>query len=165
MKLIIRYFLLALFFFSFADKTFAGGPDIKAIITATLKLGYSFGKDGGFTSGLELSVIYISKNDQINFGNSFSIDFNEARTKIHIGIQAYYTIIAGIDVGPTLSISRITKEASLGYSITPFAGLLLYPYFSYTDLLTDDKIYEVGGFLRVPLFFYTNRGLKFFLDL
>lgn len=96
-----------------------------------IKLGYTYGENGGFTYGFELSVTSNVLPDEptLCYGVVFDIDFNKHWTKIHFGAEGNL-ITLGLDIGPTLLIQNGTT--TLGFSIIPYCGALLYLYYNYS---------------------------------
>ena len=121
-----------------------------------VKLGYMFGKGGGFTWGLEVSLTSVDadiiKNDI--YGILMDIDFRNNLTKIHLGGE-YVTFIhntitnIGISFGPTYIVNRGVQD--LGLTCTAFTGAFAYPYYGFTLSASGNTYHEAGCFIKLPL--------------
>ncbi len=116
----------------------------QVVLNPGIKLGHTFGENGGFTWGLEVSL---TSGDGPWFGGVVDIDFCKERTKFHIGFQG--SMIAGASLGPTFIVEK--GETDVGISVVPFAGAILYPYYAFTLRPKKSVIHEAGGFLKVPI--------------
>lgn len=116
-------------------------------ISPGIKLGYTFGKGGGFTFGAEVSYIVWYKNAANAVVLSYDIcsqDSAKRLSKLHLGYQLSTAFIGG-EVGPTI-VWQGTKP-QFGATLTPFIGLGAYIYYSYTMVLTQQKDIDEWGFL------------------
>ncbi len=133
--------LLLLFVFpqniSIAQRTF---------INPGIKLGYQFGKDGGFSFGFETSFTYMGEKGFF-YGAVFAIDRFQRKNYIHIGLEVA-TPFVGLEVGPTFLNGT---EPDIGFGATIYTGLGLYPYFRYTNMKINPDVYELGTFLKLPV--------------
>jgi hypothetical protein len=118
-----------------------------------VKCGYTFGDNGGFTWGYEMSITYQQtrtfgyKNYPYYIGVVLDIDFCKDMTKIHLGAEL--ASLAGLCIGPTWITEN--GKTDLGFSITPYTGLFLYPYYSFTYRSEKPNIHEIGGYLKLPI--------------
>ena len=121
-------------------------------ISPGIKLGYTFGQGGGFTTGIEVS--YIVWRNELPMAVVLNIDLcgREEKLeyqKIHLGWQISHVV--GIEAGPTIIWDD--GGASLGMTVTPFAGLVFpYGYYSYTlDFAGGRQRNEAGLLLKMPV--------------
>ncbi|MBK7103791.1 MAG: hypothetical protein IPH62_00705 [Ignavibacteriae bacterium] len=144
-KLIILFIII-----SFPNIYGGQFPKHLNIISPGIKLGYAFGENGGFVYGFEVSYISVDQDRIWNYGSVLSYDIGRNYQKLHIGIEGFL-YFGGVDFGPTLLLER--ENIYYGYSITPFLGLLIYPYFTYSKIwnLDENTIYELGGYGKIPL--------------
>lgn len=128
-------------------------------VSAGVKIGHTFGPEGGFTWGLEASVSDWDWSGVMEpvlmHGVVFSFDHNTDTDaeKLHIGFEigAVISIAStGLDLGPTIIFDR-TKPTRLGFTLTPFLGAFtLHPYYSVT-LGSGDAIEEAGLIGKIPI--------------
>ena len=78
---------------------FAFATDNVNIISPGIKLGYVFGKHGGFTVGVEVSYVNWIK-PFIGIGPTLNIDYFNKTLKFHL--NAELVSFAGFSVGPAL---------------------------------------------------------------
>jgi len=121
---------------SFAQRTF---------ISPGIKLGYQFGKDGGFTFGIEMSLTFWERKGPI-YGVVVAVDGFKAKYDYHLGLELTNGI--GLEVGPTIS-ERYGYD--LGFRATVFTGLILYPYYCYTYMKKNPNQHQIGTFIKVPI--------------
>ncbi|MBI3259435.1 MAG: hypothetical protein HYZ54_08195 [Ignavibacteriae bacterium] len=122
-----------------------------------IKLGYSFGKNGGFVWGLEFSVTTVisrSYNQGLLIGAVVDIDFCRNWRRVHFGIESspfgIDYLCAGIDIGP--SITTIDTHTYYGFSVIPYLGAGAYPYFNYTFTGKDSLgLFELGSYIKIPI--------------
>lgn len=117
-------------------------------ISPGVKLGYTFGKQGGFTGGFEVSYIVWYKNTA--HAAVLVVDLQEKMAKYHIGYQISH--VAGIELGPTL-VLRTDRKPDFGWTTTPFIGAVVpYLYYSHTFMFSPEKdIDETGLLLKLPI--------------
>jgi len=122
-------------------------------INPGLKLGYTFGENGGFTWGYELSITFqqetIIRYVKVPYciGLVLDVDYCKNITKTHFGAE--FASLGGLCVGPTW-ISEGGKT-DLGFSIIAFTGVILYPAYTYTYRKEKQDIHEIGGYLKLPI--------------
>jgi len=114
------------------------------VLNPGVRVGYIFGEGGGLTFGAELSHTWVWENGAIA-GAVAAVDFTPQNVRIHFGAEGAFGI--GVDLGPTVYLGR---ESDIGFSVTPFAGLFLYPYYSYTFRMSGENEQEVGAALKYP---------------
>ncbi|MBI3259433.1 MAG: hypothetical protein HYZ54_08185 [Ignavibacteriae bacterium] len=124
-----------------------------------IKLGYNFGQSGGFTYGFELSVTSdFGKFPGWLSGIVMDIDFSKNWNKIHLGVESSFGS-AGFDIGPTFILED--GKMDTGFSVTPFLGLGLIPYYTITYRRDDvQDIREAGTYLKYPLTIISGTGFK-----
>jgi len=122
---------------SFAQKTF---------ISPGIKLGYQFGKDGGFTFGMEMSLTFWERKGPI-YGVVVAVDGFRGRYDYHLGLEVA-TLAMGIEVGPTIS-GRYDYDS--GFSTTVYSGFVLYPYYRYTYMKKNPNQHQIGTFIKIPI--------------
>jgi len=124
----------------------ASANDNVNIISPGIKMGYVFGKYGGFTIGIEVSYVNWVK-PFIGIGPTLNIDYFNKTLKIHLNAEVV-SIVGGIAAGPTLVLKH--GNWYWGYNFCLFAGLQYYLFFNYTNIY-NFKFEEVGAFLKYPL--------------
>ena len=111
-----------------------------------IKLGYTFGAHGGFIWGLEVSYTFVNKS--FFWGPLIDVDFCKDRVKTHVGIEGFF-LLAGVDIGPTWISEK--GKTKLGYSIIPFTGLVIIPYYNLTFIPGKSTLREIGSYLKIPI--------------
>ena len=111
------------------------------------KLGYAFGKQGGFTWGGEASYIWFRDIDDPPRGIVFDLDGNGRMTKLHTGFEV--VSFAGLEAGPTVVFEDDGTRA--GLTLTSFAwAVVAMPYYSHTFVPGPD-IPEAGVYIKYPI--------------
>ena len=113
-----------------------------------IKMGYMFGEKGGFVFGVELSVINLNNESPASWGCLLDFDIIHNVKRFHLGIEGIAYIV-GLDIGPTFVFEK--GESYTGLSIIPFGGLILVPYYNYTDLFKNASYSEIGSYLKIPI--------------
>lgn len=118
------------------------------------KFGYAFGSEGGFIFGVEGSYFHLS--DGKSFGAVLSIDAWENTRRFHLGVESnfdgqqnVYLNLVGFEIGPTLL--KHNGEYDLGLGVTPYAGIFIIPYYTFTYYDKDFMMHEAGSYLKVPI--------------
>jgi hypothetical protein len=121
------------------------------------KLGYTFGKDGGFAGGLEVS--YFPNNSNLNNSITglligFTCDLTlltHGRALLHVGAEGLIGAgLAGLDFGPTLVFTSERVYPALTF--IPFFGVIRYPFYEYTvPFFHLEPITTIGGYIKVPV--------------
>jgi len=148
-KFIFQVFVIMLFF----DTGLLFSQDERIWFNPGMKIGYTFGENGGFTWGYEMSITYQQAktigNIKIPYytGLVIDIDYCNDIKKIHLGAE--FASVAGICIGPTWITENGKTE--VGFSIIPYTGLFLYPYYSFTYRSEKPNIHEIGGYLKLPI--------------
>ncbi len=96
------------------------------------------------TTGVELSYTRVSQDGA--WGILSSVDWSSGLFKAHVGIQASRGV--GLSVGPTLTTAG--DNVDYGFTATPFAGFVLYPFYAYTWRAHSPDIQEAGLFVKIP---------------
>jgi len=142
MKFVFRVFLLlAIMIFS---KVIAQD---RWFINPGIKLGYAFGENGGFISGLEISVTNVPDARRPILGACVSIEQTNSTTFVHCALEA--SGLVGISLGPTIVVSE--GDHRLGIGGTVFGGLVVMPYYRLTYIPNWSVLNEVGSFIKIPL--------------
>jgi len=119
------------------------------IFSPGIKLGYAFGENGGFAFGFEGSFMITGEyGDDPIYGIVFDYDWGGEINKFHIGFE-YIRYLGGLDIGPTIAWKD--EQSYLGFSVIPFIGVLINPYYNYTFLNSEFDLHEVGAYLKVPI--------------
>lgn len=114
-----------------------------------IKLGYTFGENGGFAFGFEVSFTVTGDyGDDPIYGVVFDYDWSGEIDKFHIGVE-YFHYLGGIDIGPTIAWKDGQKY--IGFSAIPFIGVLINPYYNYSYFNSEFDLHEVGAYLKIPL--------------
>ena len=114
-----------------------------------MKFGYTFGKEGGFTWGFEVSAIkYLETGYQ---GGVIDLDFCQDDIKLHAGYEIQPSLILpGVCIGPSLRLHRGRFDP--GFSIIPYYGVIAIPYYNYSYFpLSTKSISEIGTYIKVPI--------------
>ncbi len=125
---------------------FAFSAEAQTLVNPGIKLGYRFGDKGGFVAGFDLSIMFARENHYYGFvlatdGTNKNIDF-------HAGFE-YGRGIAGICIGPVLRISPAPHL--FGFRVTPYAGILLVPYYNYQFLAPSESEHEIGTYIKFTI--------------
>ena len=120
--------------------------DFRTFVNPGIKLGYTFGDQRGFTLGFECSITRMV-GDRFSYGGVASVDFCRQLIRVHTGMQASWGI--GVEWGPTFI--RDGSESQFGHSLTPFLGIVAYPYYTMTFRGESPTLYEVGSYVKVPI--------------
>ena len=126
----------------------------KAFVNPGVKVGYMFGENGGFVWGFEISVlIYNAKQDML-WGIVLDYDIVNNMKRLHIGIEGTRAAI-GLDIGPTFVWEN--DESYTGFSIIPFGGIIIIPYYNFTYLIHKGDFHEIGSYLKISIGDYKFR--------
>jgi len=109
------------------------------------KLGYTFGDNGGFTGGFEVS--YFPTQTAPAYGYTCDLTFWHDYSSLHFGIE--FANFLSIDVGPTLFFSNKTFE--IGLSAIPWCGVICYVYYEFAWPIGHPLIQSLGGYLKLPI--------------
>ena len=121
-------------------------------INPGIKLGYVFGKDGGFNFGIEISVTTTRDNNgHDTYGALISFESFHDKEVAHIGFEVFPNIWYGFSMGPSLVFS--SENSDIGIATTIFGGAFILPYYRYTYLPSSPDFHEVGSYLKllIPL--------------
>ena len=114
-----------------------------------IKIGYTFGPNGGMTYGIEIS--YTKLYDEASAeGFVFDLDYTPTLKtwKAHGGYEIGTAF--GLCAGPTLIFSP--EKTEIAASLIPYIGGGLYFYYHFLIRFTSDpNIHEIGGYAKVPL--------------
>jgi len=111
-----------------------------------LKVGYTFGANGGFTFGYEVSIVAINLSNESRYGIVYDYDTFGVNSKHHIGIEYMYQA-GGIDIGPTFFSNN--DFSKIGFSIIPSGGALILPYYNFTYIDQQTMFHEVGSYGKI----------------
>ncbi len=116
-------------------------------VSPGIKLGYQFGKDGGFIFGIEISAVQVGKYTAI--GGVLDLDFCKDNTMFHIGFQQSALPI-GYDLGPSLYFKD--SKTYFGYSANIFSGFIAMPFYGINYFPSEKvTIHEAGSYLKYPI--------------
>jgi len=128
----------------------------QGLINPGIKLGYTFGPNGGFVYGIEVSYTAYMQNNGIG-GLVVDVERCNNMTMMHFGFEGSYTGFElnsipypGICVGPSL-IWDDKQPAELAFSIIPFFGFMALPYFEYTIRREKPNLTQTGIYFKVPV--------------
>ena len=143
MKTLLNILILICFNASVAS------AQISTYVNPGIKLGYAFGENGGFTFGYELSFVFIKGgNDDSRFGIVIDYDWVKDTRRLHLGTEYMYRFF-GIDVGPT--VAWCSGSSKTGFSVIPFGGLMILPYYNFTYLDNETEYHEIGTYVKLAL--------------
>jgi hypothetical protein len=117
-------------------------------INPGIKLGYMFGENGGFVYGFEISVTHYDEKSGPIWGCVLDWDVTKELNKVHFGVEGS-ALFMGLDIGPTYAW-RDDKHY-YGFSIIPFAGAFLIPYYNYTYLGPNNSTHEIGSYIKLTI--------------
>ncbi len=124
-------------------------------ISPGVKLGYSFGDNGGFIFGFETSLFMTgSYNDDPVYGVVFNYDWIGEAELLHVGFE-YSRNAVGLELGPTFGWQK--GELSSGIGVTPYLGFMIYPFYNYTYLANGSVYNGIGSFIKLPIQIDDNR--------
>lgn len=116
------------------------------IFSYGVKLGYQFGKEGGFVYGLEVSVTNYTKNGFGGLGGVIDIDFCKDKKMIHFGFE-HSLLWVGYDIGPTFYFKD--NKLFYGGTVNIFTGYLIYPFYGYSYFPAEQiSIHQIGTYLK-----------------
>jgi len=122
----------------------ATGYTQETYLNPGLKFGHTFGDKGGYTIGFEISYTWFIHEK--GYGAFIGIDYCAKAKRIRYNVGAEYLFLA---IGPTLIVEENSRD--VGLNVTPFAGLIFIPYYSYTYRIAKDDLHELGSFLKIPI--------------
>lgn len=127
----------------------SGPPKHNYFLNPGMKLGYAFGENGGFTYGFELSFVVTSRDSKHpSRGITLNYDFISKGSRVHLGFE-YLSPFIGIDVGPTMYTTQSTNN--FGFSVIPFIGIFIIPYYNFTYINSDGTFNEIGSYIKIPI--------------
>ena len=127
-------------------------PD-SAIVSPGVKLGYTFGEEGGFTFGVELSVL-------VRTGPSLSVVLAHGPVLdlswtwdgifvLHAGYELA-SVVLGVEAGPSLVVGR--GATRFGFGVTPWlGGIVVAPYYGHTFVVGGEAVDELGAYFKLPI--------------
>ncbi len=127
-----------------------------------VRLSYTFGKNGGFTTGFEISCTYLDLESPIIWGILISVDSRRSFNKIHLGVEVVsprITRTIGISIGPTMT--KDNNITDYGFTSTVFGGVIIYPFYAYTWRANSQDIHEMGAFLKLHMHIYGKIDIRF----
>ena len=123
-------------------------------LTVGLKVGYAFGQSGGLVMGIEGSYFHLA-GDGKSIGAVISIDGFKEDRRLHLGIESNFKTkakdvmeLAGFEVGPTILMHDGGYDIGIG--ATPYFGVFIIPYYSFTFYDKDFQTHEAGTYLKLP---------------
>jgi hypothetical protein len=115
-----------------------------------VKFSHTFGEQGGYTFGVELSYTFASHELAGLVGLVFSQDvcFSANRRKAHFGVE-YIPVppFVGLQIGPTFL--KEDNVSSVGFTTTLFSGAFLIPYAALTFQEKRSVLFEAGTYLKI----------------
>ncbi|MBI3112570.1 MAG: hypothetical protein HYZ01_13465 [Ignavibacteriales bacterium] len=119
------------------------------IVNPGVKVGYTFGPDGGFISGIEVSVTTYLGEKLGAAGVLVSVESLGNLRMTHVGIEYFPHPWVGVSLGPTFI--RDEARNDLAWSTTIFGGMFVLPY--YRAILRTDSthLHEIGTFVKLPI--------------
>ena len=119
-----------------------------------LKIGYSFGNNGGLTMGIEGSYFHLA-DDGRSVGAVISVDGWKEYRRLHLGIESNFKTkaedvmeLAGFEIGPTILMRD--GEYDIGIGATPYFGVFIIPYYTFTFYDENFHTHEAGTYLKFP---------------
>lgn len=146
----MKFLLLALIIFFLSTGIYA-----QVFVNPGIKLGYAFGKEGGFVFGWEISVTFLG--DYMIWGIVADYDTIKDLNRFHLGIECSRAGI-GLDVGPSFAWEN--EKSYAGFSIIPYGGLLVYPYYNYSYFWKRGSIHEIGSYFKLTFVKVKNVSIQ-----
>lgn len=115
-------------------------------ISPGFNIGYRFGEGGGVIGGLEVSIVQWGNRSY--GGVVFAWDAIHGMNNFHVGLE-YGVGFFGACVGPVVATNKDT--AAIGLRLTPYAGAIFIPYYSYQFFQSLPSSHEVGMYLKFPI--------------
>ncbi len=137
-----KIFLLSFFAISFHSSC----ESELIFVCPGLKIGYTFGNQGGFTLGYEVSIVIVSLTTDSRYGIVYDYDIFRDNAKYHIGLEYMYRV-GGIDIGPTFFRSPSLNKT--GFTVIPFGGMFVLPYYNFTYIDHQTMFHEVGTYGKI----------------
>jgi hypothetical protein len=126
-------------------------PD-STVVSPGFKLGYTFGKGGGFTSGLEVTVLWRNGPDLeaiVAHGPALNLTWRRhGAFDARLGWEAVSWFV-GLELGP--SLVHDANGTHVGLGISPWLGALVVPYYTYTYLFDGAPMRELGSYFKLPI--------------
>jgi hypothetical protein len=124
-----------------------------------VKLGYTFGPNGGFTYGFEVAVNWMSPNLDWVIGSGTVLDFTwtsrgifEARAGFEV-----YGLIWGLEAGPAIVVGPDGTHVAI--DVTPYlSGIFVIPYYTASIGLGGPSRSELGMYLKLPICLHDDEG-------
>jgi len=119
------------------------------------KFGYAFGEHGGFVFGAEASLNFNSSSlkEHNMYGAVISYEILNKERRLHLGAQVnFYSYgnvlgLLGLETGPTFIWEE--KSMDVGFSITPYFGGFVIPYYRLFIIPKKYIQHEVGSFIKL----------------
>jgi hypothetical protein len=151
MKSKVKHIIIFMVFLSSFTSIFSQSME-GTFISPGIKIGYEFGKNSGFTFGLEVS--YIMMDDNIFYkGLVINYDFLRNKQKLFFGVEGGF-LFFGAAIGPSILIDK-RNNLHFGGSIIPFFGLVGYLYYDFSFFYGYKSIQNLGLYLKYP---FDERG-------
>lgn len=120
--------------------------------TGGLKFGYSFGENGGFTYGFEISTVACTFDESV-YGAALSYDITGELHKVHFGLEAALAPLKrgfnfwGFEAGPTYAWND--SEDFFGLGVMSYFGTIIIPEYSFTYLENYGTLHEIGTYVKL----------------
>lgn len=125
------------------------------VVSPGVKLGYTFGPNGGFTYGVELSLLWRTGPDLsavLAYGPVLNLTWaTEGLFYTRLGMEAVSWFV-GAEVGAAYVLDR--DGSHFGIGVTPWIGTwYVVPYYTHTLVFGGESLNELGTYLKLPLCF------------
>jgi hypothetical protein len=129
-------------------------PD-HVLVCPGIKLGYTFGDEGGFTVGGEISMLFRNGPDAgLVLADGPVLNFGWASRGV-FQLRAGYELaswVVGLEGGPALVSDRTGTHFAIG--VTPWLGAIFAaPYYTHAFVFGAPSVDEIGTYLKLPLCF------------
>jgi hypothetical protein len=146
----MKKFILVLLFILSSSITAHCETDATSIfINPGVKLGYTWGKNGGFTWGWEVSCSAYRNGTMAYYGVSIGMDWTKNIRKSYVNLETGVPLFTGISLGPTLITENGRND--VGISFSSYILFLAMPYYTQTTRFGHRNIEEVGVYLKMPI--------------
>jgi hypothetical protein len=124
-----------------------------------VKLGYTFGPNGGFTYGFEVAVNWMTPQIDWVIGSGVVLDFTWTRGDIFELRAGYevYGLVWGLEIGPAVVMTPTGTHFAI--DVTPYlSGIWVIPYYTASLAFGRGLRSELGTYLKLPICLHDDEG-------
>lgn len=125
-------------------------PQTRMSINPGIKTGIAYHEKYEFVFGYELSFVFFQRGEEERHkvGIVFNYDKVNGIKRFHVGIEYLYRYV-GVDIGPTFGWKD--GKPIKGFSVIPFGGLFLLPYYNFTYFFGETNVHELGSYVKLAI--------------